>query len=43
MAEMQPKPKKKTRKRTYQKPVSLYPLKFEDAVKILLKAKKPKN
>jgi hypothetical protein len=42
MAEMQPKPKKR-KPRTYQKPVSLYPLKFEDAVQVLLKAKKPKN
>jgi hypothetical protein len=41
MVEMQPKTKK-PKKRTYQKPVSLYPLKFEEAVKVLLKAKKPK-
>ena len=33
----------KTPKRTYQKPVSLYPLKFEEAVKKLLAVKKPKT
>jgi len=41
MEGMQPK-LKKSKKRTYQKPVSLYPMKFEEAVKALLKAKKPK-
>jgi hypothetical protein len=33
------KPKMKNRPRTYQKRLTLYPLKFEEAVALLLKAK----